>query len=235
MVDLPDRHPRNSAGPFYVENGQCISCGAPESEADGLIEHDADGHCFFARQPSTENETNAAIRGVWASCCGAVRYGGDDPQILARLAALGMATQCDGQPLGDHCHMARSCARFEYSGGQGLLSRRKSLGEIIRYLARSLGKNPANDCFAFRRRFSDASFYLRWGKVGKEQGYTVRFQVTFQSADRWLLRISENEIAHTAFAIQIDKALQQDADFRNVRWIAEYQLLDGDSGKPHPY
>jgi hypothetical protein len=235
MDEIPVRHPQNSAGPFYVENGQCISCGAPESEADGLIEHDANGHCFFARQPSTENETNAAIRGVWATCCGAVRYGGDDPQILARLAALGMTGQCDGKPLDDHSQTARNCARFEYSVGQGVLSRRSSLGEIIKYIAESLGKNPAYDCFAFRRWLSDASFRVRWGKVANAQGYMVRFKVTFESADRWLLRISENEIAHTAFAIQLDKALQQNADFRNVRWLPEYQLLDGEPGKPHPY
>jgi hypothetical protein len=50
--------------------------------SSGLISHDEDGHCFFARQPTTEDETSAAIRGVWASCCGAVRYAGD---VIANL------------------------------------------------------------------------------------------------------------------------------------------------------
>ena len=30
------------------------SCGASESEAEGLMSHDEAGHCFFARQPTTE-------------------------------------------------------------------------------------------------------------------------------------------------------------------------------------
>ena len=112
MAEVRDRHGRNSAGPFYVENGQCISCGAPESEAGGLMSHDEEGHCFFARQPTTEDETSAAIRGVWASCCGAVRYGGDDPHVLIRLAELGKSSQCDRQPPAGHSQMTRNLGPF---------------------------------------------------------------------------------------------------------------------------
>jgi hypothetical protein len=45
----PDRYSENSQGDFYVENGVCITCGAPESEAPDLIEHsqNAYGHCFL--------------------------------------------------------------------------------------------------------------------------------------------------------------------------------------------
>lgn len=234
MVEVPDRHPRNSVGPFYVENGECISCGAPESEADGLIEHDADGHCFFARQPSTENETNAAIRGVWATCCGAVRYGGDDPQILTRLAAVGMGSQCDQQPADDP-QMPRNCARFEYQDAIGVLSKRRSLRRIIDYVSKSLRNDAGSGCFAFRCWLNEASFRYHWGEIGNEYAYSVRFLVTFESVGQWLLRITGHELAHTSFAIQVDKALLKNADFRNVRWLAEYQLLGGDPGKPHPY
>src|SRR5271154_6195726 len=91
---LPSR-PGNADGPFYVRNGECMSCGAPEVQAPATMSHDDTGHCFFGRQPETQEETDKAIFGLWASCCGAIRYRGKDRDILVRLAELGLAQQCD--------------------------------------------------------------------------------------------------------------------------------------------
>jgi len=179
------RHSRNCTGPFYVESGGCISCGAPESEAEGLISHDDAGHCFFARQPITEDETNAAIRGVRATCCGAVRYGGDDPQILIRFAELGVSSQCDRQPPAGHSRIVRNWVRFEYAAPDGVLSKRESLRRITAEIAESMGKLPGSECFAFRCWLNEASFRLRWGKTGTENGYTVRFTVVHELAEQW--------------------------------------------------
>jgi hypothetical protein len=87
-----NRYPKNAPGPFFVENGCCISCGAPEHEAPDLMSHDENDevfyHCYFKKQPSTPEETEQAIQAVWVSCCGAVQYEGDDPKILQRFAEL---------------------------------------------------------------------------------------------------------------------------------------------------
>ena len=236
MAEIRDRHARNCVGPFYVEKDQCISCGAPESEADGLIEHDAEGHCFFVRQPVTEDETNAAIRGVWATCCGAVRYGGNNSQILVRLAELGMSNLCDAQPPNEDTQVVRNCASFEYPAPKRVLSRRKSLGQIIDHIAESVGKHPESECFAFRCWWNQASFPVRWGKVGNESGYAVRIKVIYESSGYWLLRISGHEISHTAWAIKIDKALQKNPEFRSIRWFKENEWpTGGNRGKQHPY
>lgn len=82
---------QNVPGPFFVENEHCIACGAPEHEAPDLMAHDEGGHCYFKRQPSTPQETEQAIQAVWVSCCGAVRYEGNDPNILQRFAELKQA------------------------------------------------------------------------------------------------------------------------------------------------
>jgi hypothetical protein len=236
MAELCDRHPRNSAGPFYVEKGQCISCGAPESEAEGLISRDDAGHCFFTRQPITEDETNAAIRGVRAACCGAVRYGGGDPQILVRFAELGMSSQCDRQPPAGHSIVVRDWARFEYRAPHGVLSKRQSLRRIIHEIADSVGKSQGMECSEFRCWFNEASFVLRWGNLGTEGGHSVRFRVSHERADQWLLRISGNEIAHTSFAIRLDKVLQAKAEFHSLRWfVANDRPADSNHGKRHPY
>ena len=72
-----------------------MSCGAPEMEAGTLMSHDGRGHCFFVRQPTTTEEVDAAILSLWSSCCGAVRYGGHDHEILVRLAEIGEGDSCD--------------------------------------------------------------------------------------------------------------------------------------------
>lgn len=200
------------------------------------MSHDGDGHCFFARQPTTEDETSAAIRSVWASCCGAVRYGGDDPHVLIRLAELGNSSQCDRQAPAGHSQIARDWARFEYSASPGALSKRASLRRIIDEIAESMGRLSGSECFQFRCWFNEASFRLRWGKVGSESGHTVRFSVVHESADQWLLRISGNEVAHTAFAIQLDKALHDKAEFRSIRWFDTNDWpVEKGPGKRHPY
>jgi hypothetical protein len=91
-------HPKNAPGPFYVHNRHCISCEAPEYEAPDVMNHVGDStgyHCYFQRQPSSPEEVEQAIRAVWVSCCGAVRYGGDDAKILLRLQALRCEESCD--------------------------------------------------------------------------------------------------------------------------------------------
>ena len=62
------RYPLNAVGDFYVANGMCIACTAPEHEAADLITHDpaafAGYHCYFTRQPATPEELERAIRAV---------------------------------------------------------------------------------------------------------------------------------------------------------------------------
>jgi hypothetical protein len=93
------RYPLNAAGDFYVADGMCIACTAPEHEAPDLMAHDpaalAGYHCYFKRQPQTPEELQRAIMAVAVGCCGAVRYGGSNPEILRHLAQVAPADVCD--------------------------------------------------------------------------------------------------------------------------------------------
>ena len=93
------RYPLNAAGNFYVADGMCIACTAPEHEAPDLMTNsrafDGGYHCYFRRQPETPKELEQAIRAVAVGCCGAVRYGGTDQAILNSLAELGSSADCD--------------------------------------------------------------------------------------------------------------------------------------------
>ena len=88
------RHPRNAPGPFYSAKDQCLGCDAPRSEAPSLMDFDDNG-CRFRKQPEAPEELTAAIQAVVVSCCGGVRYAGDDPAVLAMLCSNGSAENCD--------------------------------------------------------------------------------------------------------------------------------------------
>jgi hypothetical protein len=98
-MDQRPRYPLSVAGDFYVVDGMCIACTAPEHEAPDLMAHDSTAdagyHCYFKRQPATPEELERAMMAVAVGCCGAVRYGGTNPAVLHRLAELGTSTACD--------------------------------------------------------------------------------------------------------------------------------------------
>ncbi len=55
-----ERYPLNK-GDFYINNGDCLSCGAPHGEAADLIEHGKkDNHCYFRKQPETRKSRRLA-------------------------------------------------------------------------------------------------------------------------------------------------------------------------------
>ena len=88
---IPHRpHPKNAAGGFYVEDTECMSCGVPHAFAPELMDWDTDAqgrpsHCFFRKQPQTALEIIHAVKAVEASCCGALRYCGNDAEIIKQL------------------------------------------------------------------------------------------------------------------------------------------------------
>ena len=84
-------HPKNAPGPFYVMDGGCIACEAPERSCPDVIGHESapDGsayHCYFTKQPTTPDELEQALDACRLCCSGAVRYAGSDPRVLERLA-----------------------------------------------------------------------------------------------------------------------------------------------------
>src|SRR5687767_2663229 len=90
------RHPLNAVGPFYVENGCCTACMAPHMQAPDMMGFDDTvGHCFIKQQPSNDESVYGAIRALWSTETACIRYAGDDPEILRRLAEVGASFLCD--------------------------------------------------------------------------------------------------------------------------------------------
>jgi hypothetical protein len=83
----------NAEGGFYVLKDTCITCMAPHHEAPELMGMDEETGCYFRRQPQTAEELGHALEAVRVSCVEALRYSGDDPEILERLRAKGCTAE----------------------------------------------------------------------------------------------------------------------------------------------
>ena len=90
-----ERAPLNVEGDFYVVKDTCITCMAPHQEAPELMGLDKETGCYFRRQPQTPEDLERAIEAVRVSCVEALRYAGNDPEILEQLRAKGCKSQID--------------------------------------------------------------------------------------------------------------------------------------------
>src|SRR5947209_7281112 len=88
-VSLPQRVAENVPGDFYVEGGLCLHCCIVHEYAPGLMNdlNEPYEECYFRRQPQTPGEVEQAIAAIEVSEIGALRYGGNDPEIISRLRA----------------------------------------------------------------------------------------------------------------------------------------------------
>lgn len=160
--DFPQRYPENSPGDFYVENQVCIACGAPEAEAPDLIDHSKTeyGHCYFKKQPRTEDEIDRAINAISVSCISGLRYGGRDEKILKRLYERGQGEQCDHKPIGSYKFLIWNKVIFNYRGTINELHD-KITSEIIRCSYHPFDnvilnrKTSDKYCFDFVHRWTD--------------------------------------------------------------------------------
>ena len=96
----PWRFSGNVDGPFYATGcqivdpdnvsgmiGNCLQCEAPEHEAPELLAdlNEVNLDTYFVRQPQGESETEQACNAIRVCCVCALRYGGTDRSIIAKL------------------------------------------------------------------------------------------------------------------------------------------------------
>ena len=73
---------------FFVGCNECISMGVCQAEAPGLIEwDDAQGVSRVVRQPETDEEIRLMADAVIVCAADAIRYGGNDPNVLKIIRA----------------------------------------------------------------------------------------------------------------------------------------------------
>jgi hypothetical protein len=117
----PNRFPLNVEGAFYTLGmqfkdgtwcGECMSCGTPEVEAPQLLATFSDecSDTYFIRQPETDEEVIVACNALNVCCVDALRYGGNDPKVLALLHP----SVCDNPTLLSRSSLGRFFMRLRY-------------------------------------------------------------------------------------------------------------------------
>jgi hypothetical protein len=88
----------NVPGDFYVEDGCCMMCLAPFTEAPelfGKADAQACPHCFVRRQPTTAVELSHMLNAMRSAETECIRYCGSDRLVQLELVATGNGYVCD--------------------------------------------------------------------------------------------------------------------------------------------
>jgi hypothetical protein len=95
-------HPANVPGPFYVQDGCCLSCAVWMDVAPDLLawheEGDARGeysHCYVARQPETDAEFERMKQAMKVGEVDCIRVHACRPQWTERLREAGLGHHID--------------------------------------------------------------------------------------------------------------------------------------------
>lgn len=228
------RNPRNAAGPFYVLKAQCISCGAPQAEAPGLVTLDDDVGCYFHKQPDTAAEVNDAIRAMFVSCIDAYRYGGTDPTIRRRLAEIGYSHLCD-HPLEGHPVVLRNHVRFSLANAAEAteLARQLLSTFVTTWKNGECTKVPTGDACRAHFEFTHSAEYGTPGGYRLERVRTPPPSSAYRdpaTAHVWLL--VEEEGSHPP--TWLHKVLVQNGAL-DIRWFSRDEWTAQVAGEPLPY
>jgi len=219
------RYPLNK-GDFYIRNGECITCGAPQAEAPDIIEHGLDGHCYFKKQPQTETELDQAINAMMVSCISALRYGGTEEKILKRLYEDGMADLCDNIPEGKYSILVRDRVSFIFVGLMDelvnfLIAKFTSMGSHV--MIENVTNNHI-DHFSFVKRWTGGGSGLIYDCIRKyEEGYIL--QISAEKGRTFEGMIGVGALLH--------EFLKVDSRITNIKWFARNMPADVFYDKPY--
>ncbi|MBX3257457.1 MAG: ferredoxin [Chitinophagaceae bacterium] len=210
------RYPENSKGDFYVEDGVCTSCGAPEAEAPDLIEHSKFeyGHCYFKKQPETDDEIERAINAIAVSCISGLRYSGTDEKILKRLYEIGEGEQCDHKPKGSYKTLIFDNVTFLFNGSiheiSELITTQLILGQT------HLNKHIVNFKIANDKYFE---FVYRW--TNGATGNIFRCHYFGDNRFRVEIGLEENghEISIRESSMTLNSILRLDNRVSEILWV----------------
>jgi len=206
------RYHENAEGDFYVIKDACTSCGAPEAEGKGLIEHskkDISGQCYFKRQPVTDEEIENAINAIRVSCIEALRYGGKDEDILRKMYELGLRGLCDNTPVGNYDIVVRNVVTFCSTENTATIANNVTRSLVDQYhKVIDLYYNDAIFTFTLRNTFAFRDIHFK-GEQLYMQSFKIILNTATGSEDASLIHLSES-----LYIILKDKVLAT-----NIQWF----------------
>ena len=226
-------HPLNAPGPFYVVDGCCTACGVPLDEAPELFAYTGDDHCYVKRQPRSSEEIDHALGAIWAQEFRCIRYRGDDPEVIRRLAENGDADICDAPIPTEMQPVFRNHVTFDSSVSLAITLKATDLASAFQeYLLATRGTWLTYRFTPMVQHEDTAAFSFAWF----ENNYHPIEFCTINLADcRWLVHHSLNEkIGSRGVSRNIDEWLRKDGRFSSIRWYTERQWNESKQWQPTP-
>lgn len=231
MSDQREAHPKNVPGPFYVENGCCLTCLAPHNQAPSLMGFDdASSHCFVKRQPETDEELYRAVRAVFSAELECLRYRGSDPNVQLRLIEIGRADSCDSPSPNELEPVLRNHVTFATTltdPDDVALSFREFIltQDAERKTSQVTQPKRKGELVTIAYSWCEDNFYTLI--VGSGEASTNR--VLVQHSPIW-------EIGSIGLSLMIDDWLRSDDRFSDLRWYtSEAWDRGGEEWQEKPY
>jgi hypothetical protein len=229
-------HPCNVPGPFYVEDGCCLTCSVPHDIAPGLFGWTKDeSHCFVRRQPASPGEIDSAIRALWSAEASCIRYRGADPALLKRIAELGEPDQCDVDP---GSARVRVRDRVFFSSAQSETDTALHLADRFRaHLATSDRHFPYT--LRPRRRWRPARVVFSWDAsllrsasslLRRSHFHSVEFAASRRGSGRFEARLTGWRPAANGLGLLVDDWLKTVEAAVDVRWFSADEYASGAEG-----
>jgi len=226
-------HPENAPGDFYVEDGCCITCGIPLSEAPEVFDWAKGGnHCIVARQPQSSASVTRTLRAMTNAEVDCIRYRGTDPQVGRRLVEIGLATSCDLAPPPDAKPIVRSHVSFRITDGSARYGAAQLAHELLEHIGRHFEgqRYYAFEAKPVRGDAARAAIEFAWIltlKPGDAATPEAKFKIVeFETiADgEWLARTKPEAIG---LSDRVDGWLRAAARFQDIRWFSTEQWCEG--------
>ncbi len=221
MNEATIREAKDAPGPFYTEYGCCTACMAPHAEAPEMMGFDEEeGHCYIRQQPQSTVATYRAIRALWSSEFGCLRYAGGNPAILRRLGETGLADLCDQAIPLEVRPLLRNHVTFSV-GGAGPIAGEILQPEIVQ-VAGAFSTHIQHKRVRFRYTVTPlqvehtmVTFALSWGYEAHEMTITAGEA----STNRLLISHSPtSKDGSQAVSLILDDWLRSDPRFTAIRW-----------------
>jgi hypothetical protein len=222
MSDDNRPHPKNAPGPFYVVNGCCTYCAVPFVEAPNLFALE-DDHCYVERQPENDQELYRMLRSVRAAELDCIRYRGQDPDVLRRLAEFGAADRCDVPTQGTIQEVVRNHVTFDAAAPEAESFTPRELASAFRGYIQSLYRDyPDFELHPVAADTARAAFSYSWSE---SRFHRIEVFPVSLPGCRWLLRTSRVDAPHlqTSVSTTVDDWLRTDTQFCHIRWYSDEQ------------
>lgn len=214
-------HPKNVDGPFYVEYGCCTSCDVPMQQAPKHFAYDGDKHCYVCRQPQTAADTTDMIGTAWMAELQCIRYRGNNPDVLRRMAELDLRELCDVQPPRYTSPLIRNHVEFSVVSNAEFATPQQLAANFVDYLTSRTNEWRQLTTKPIQISGNSASLAFSW--------YEDHFHVILFAADpdpdsgpKWHVAYSADDPSAHGVGNIVSHWLSCFADvFGNISWYTE--------------